>query len=79
MKKYHVVAEFIDQRTGERITPGEESPVIFTPHDEDQETRLVQAGVLEVAGKDSASGSATPPTPPVRANNGGTAARRGSK
>lgn len=78
MKKYHVVAEFIDQRTGERIEPGEGTAVTFTPHDEEQEARLIQAGVLEVAAKEAGSGSPPPPTPPARANRGG-AGTQGSR
>jgi hypothetical protein len=39
MKTYHVIAEMIDSKTGERKFPGD----TFTPHDDDQEKRLRNA------------------------------------
>lgn len=48
MKKHDVIAEFVDINTGDRIVPAPvgEEPVQFTPADDAQATRLVDAGCL---------------------------------
>lgn len=48
MKKYEVIAEFVDTVTGDRIVPAAagDSPVTFTPHDDDQAGRLIAAACL---------------------------------